>query len=427
VVEPLRYSLAGTLTLTWPEVVDVARTAERLGFDTFYATDHLMGVAGFQPELGVLDALSLAVALGPLTERIRLGCMVSPVTMRHPVMLARALQTLDVITGGRAEIGLGAGWNAQEHEVFGFGFPPPGERLAMLAAAAETIAALWTADGPVSVGGRYPLTGAQLRPRPVQRPAPILIGGASKQSVAIAARLATGWNGTGARAGIAERITELREREAACGREGQVETSVMVSVRLTEGAGAGDGGGFAGPPGAIAEYLASFAGIGVQRIVLSTPRPWHPAKLEALAAAAGLFPAGRALRRGAGRGGHLAEQVARARNAGVQVGEEAVDSLPLGLDGDPEFLLQPQAFRGQPPAVSRAGVLVPPGLLDLREPVFVAQDDGDLVEVQPEQGLQLPDARHPGQVVLGVAAHAAGRAGAGGEQADLLVIAERPF
>jgi alkanesulfonate monooxygenase SsuD/methylene tetrahydromethanopterin reductase-like flavin-dependent oxidoreductase (luciferase family) len=291
--QPLRYSLAGTLTLTWPEVVDVARTAERLGFDTFYATDHLMGVAGFQPELGVLDALSLAVALGPLTERIRLGCMVSPVTMRHPVMLARALQTLDVITGGRAEIGLGAGWNAEEHEVFGFGFPAPGERLAMLAAAAETIAALWHADGPVSVGGRYPLNGAQLRPRPVQRPAPILIGGASKQSVAVAARLATGWNGTGARAVIAERITELRAREAACGRAGQVETSVMVSVRLAAGAGAADGGGFAGPPEAVAEYLSSFAGIGVQRIVLSTPRPWHPAKLEALAAAAGLLPAGR--------------------------------------------------------------------------------------------------------------------------------------
>ena len=437
--QPLRYSLAGTLTLTWPEVVDVARTAERLGFDTFYATDHLMGVAGFQPELGVLDALSLAVALGPLTERIRLGCMVSPVTMRHPVMLARALQTLDVITGGRAEIGIGAGWNAEEHEVFGFRFPAPGERLAMLAAAAETIAALWNAEGPVSVGGRYPLNGAQLRPRPVQRPAPILIGGASKQSVAIAARLATGWNGTGARAVIAERITELREREAAAGRAGQVETSVMVSVRLTAGAGAADGGGFAGPPEAVAEYLAGFAGVGVQRIVLSTPRPWHPAKLEALAAAAGLVPRDgqgttitgptcwTALRWGGGRGGHLVEQVARAGNAGVQVGEETVDSLPLGLDGDPEFLLQPQAFRGQPQALGRAGVLVPPGLLDLREPVFVAQDDGDLVEVQPEQGLQLPDARHPGQVVLGVAAHAAGRAGAGGEQADLLVIAERPF
>jgi alkanesulfonate monooxygenase SsuD/methylene tetrahydromethanopterin reductase-like flavin-dependent oxidoreductase (luciferase family) len=284
----LRYSLAGTLTLTWPEVLDVARTAARLGFDAFYATDHLMGVAGFQPELGVLDALSLAVALGPVTERIRLGCMVSPVTMRHPVMLARALQTLDVITGGRAEIGIGAGWNAEEHEVFGFGFPAPGERLAMLAAAAETIAALWNAEGPVSVGGRYPLRGAQLRPAPVRRPAPIVIGGASRKSVDIAARFATQWNGTGDRAVMAERISQLREREAVYGRQDRVETSVMVSVRLTEGAVAAERGAFAGPAEAVAEYLAGFAGIGVQRIVLSTPRPWHPAKLEALASAAGL-------------------------------------------------------------------------------------------------------------------------------------------
>jgi alkanesulfonate monooxygenase SsuD/methylene tetrahydromethanopterin reductase-like flavin-dependent oxidoreductase (luciferase family) len=247
---PMRYSLAGTLTLTWPEVADAARTAERLGFDAFYATDHLMGVAGFAPELGVLDALSLALALGPVTERIRLGCIVSPVTMRHPVMLARALQTLDVITGGRAEIGLGAAWNAQEHEAFGFGFPAASERLAMLEEATRTIVALWDAEEPVSLDGRYPLRGALLLPRPVQRPAPVLIGGGSVK---------------------AERIARLRSLEARYGREGQVEVSVMLSLADP-----------AAGPGALLERLAE---IGVQRVVLSTPRPWHPDKLAALAAA----------------------------------------------------------------------------------------------------------------------------------------------
>jgi hypothetical protein len=87
---------------------------------------------------------------------------------------------------------------------------------------------------------------------------------------------------------MAERISQLREREAVYGRQDRVETSVMVSVRLTEGAVAAERGAFAGPAEAVAEYLAGFAGIGVQRIVLSTPRPWHPAKLEALASAAGL-------------------------------------------------------------------------------------------------------------------------------------------
>jgi alkanesulfonate monooxygenase SsuD/methylene tetrahydromethanopterin reductase-like flavin-dependent oxidoreductase (luciferase family) len=268
----LRYSLAGTLTLTWPEVVDAARTAERLGFDAFYATDHLMGVAGFAPELGVLDALSLALALGPLTERIRLGCMVSPITMRHPVMLARALQTLDVITGGRAEIGIGAAWNAQEHQTFGFGFPPAGERLAMLEEATRTIATLWNAEKPVSMEGRYPLDGAQLLPRPVQRPAPILIGGGSLKAVDIAARWATQWNGTGDHAVLASRIATLREREVGYGRAGRVETSVMLSA----------------PQTGLTALLARLAEIGVQRVVLSTPRPWHPDKLEALASAVGL-------------------------------------------------------------------------------------------------------------------------------------------
>jgi alkanesulfonate monooxygenase SsuD/methylene tetrahydromethanopterin reductase-like flavin-dependent oxidoreductase (luciferase family) len=296
----MRYSLAGTLTLTWPEVADVARTAERLGFDAFYATDHLMGVAGFAPELGALDALSLAVALGAVTERIRLGCMVSPVTMRHPVMLARALQTLDVITGGRAEIGIGAAWNAEEHETFGFGFPPPGERLAMLEEAARTIATLWNAEEPVSLDGGYPLRGAQLLPRPVRRPAPIVIGGGSLKSADIAARWAAGWNGTGDHAVIAKRIAQLREREAGYGRAGQVETSVMLPP----------------PPAGLPALLGRLEEIGVQRIVLSTPRPWHPDKLEALAAAL-------ALRRGV--------QALRLVTGQVEVPVEFGDGIGLGL------------------------------------------------------------------------------------------------
>jgi alkanesulfonate monooxygenase SsuD/methylene tetrahydromethanopterin reductase-like flavin-dependent oxidoreductase (luciferase family) len=301
---PMRYSLAGTLTLTWPEVADAARTAERLGFDAFYATDHLMGVAGFAPELGVLDALSLALALGPVTERIRLGCMVSPVTMRHPVMLARALQTLDVITGGRAEIGLGAAWNAAEHEAFGFAFPAASERLAMLKEATRTIVTLWDAEEPVSLDGRYPLRGALLRPRPVQRPAPIVIGGASVKAVDIAARWATQWNGTGDRAVMAERIARLRVLEARYGREGQVEVSVMLSLP----AGAAD-----------PAVLAGLAEIGVQRVVLSTPRPWHPDKLAALAAAVGLYALHRRVQ--AGADGHLAVVLPRLFGARLPAAE----------------------------------------------------------------------------------------------------------
>jgi alkanesulfonate monooxygenase SsuD/methylene tetrahydromethanopterin reductase-like flavin-dependent oxidoreductase (luciferase family) len=180
--------------------------------------------------------------------------------------------TLTLTPGGRAEIGVGAAWNAEEHEMFGFGFPPPGERLALLEEATRTIATLWNAEEPVSLDGRYPLRGAALLPRPVQRPAPILIGGGSLRAVDIAARWATGWNGTGDHAVIASRIATLREREVVYGREGRVETSVMLSA----------------PETGLPALLARLAQIGVQRIVLSTPRPWHPAKLEALASAVGL-------------------------------------------------------------------------------------------------------------------------------------------
>ena len=105
----MRFSLTGTMNLNWPETREAALLAEELGFDAFYTSDHLQGIEGFDPEVGLLDAVSLVTALAPLTDRIRLGCLVSPVSVRHPVVLLRALQTTDLITGGRVEIGVGAG------------------------------------------------------------------------------------------------------------------------------------------------------------------------------------------------------------------------------------------------------------------------------------------------------------------------------
>lgn len=305
-VEPPSFGIGGTLGLMWSEIVDAAHTSERLGFDSFYATDHLMGVAGFGRETGTLDAVALALALGPLTERIRLGCMVSPITMRHPVMLARALQTLDVITGGRAEIGIGAGWNQQEHDAFGFTFPPPRERLDMLAEAAAVIVKLWNADEPVTHRGMFPLKGAQLLPRAVQLPAPLLIGGASSKSVDIAAQWATHWNCNGPHAVVAGRIMELRRREKIYGRDGKVQAGIWLPVYITANAYESNElrerlrvsstpglappaeRSFIGQPEELAEYVSQLRHIGVQRIIFSTPRPWSPGTLGIIAEALGI-------------------------------------------------------------------------------------------------------------------------------------------
>lgn len=231
----LRFSVTGTLNLAWGEVAAAAALAEALGFEAMYTSDHLHAVAGFASDVGALDALSLTLALAPLTSGIRLGCLVSPITVRHPVVLARALQTLDLVSGGRAEVGIGAGWEAGEHRSFGLPFPPMAERLDRLDDACRIMTALWESDAPVTLDGWYPLRDAQLIPRPVQARIPLLVAAASDRGIAVAARWARSWCGIGSPAYLADRIARLRREEASSGRApGSVETTSMLRVFLSD-------------------------------------------------------------------------------------------------------------------------------------------------------------------------------------------------
>ena len=313
----LRFSVTGTLNLNWREVAEAAGLAEALGFEAMYTSDHLHAVAGFSSDVGALDALSLTLALAPVTSTIRLGCLVSPITVRHPVVLARALQTLDLVSGGRAEMGIGAGWEAGEHRAFGLAFPPMAERLDRLDDACRVMTALWESDGPVSIDGRYPLRDAQLTPRPVQDKVPLLVAAASDRGIAIAARWARSWCGMGSPAYLADRIGLLRQEEAAAGRPpGTVETMSMLRVFLSSDpdavndlraavAGERRGGGaqarsvlpgedptgalYAGPPEGLVEHLHGYEEAGLQRAVLVMPRPWDATALRRLAVAAGVM------------------------------------------------------------------------------------------------------------------------------------------
>jgi alkanesulfonate monooxygenase SsuD/methylene tetrahydromethanopterin reductase-like flavin-dependent oxidoreductase (luciferase family) len=315
----VHWSLTGTLNLRWPEVLAAARLADELGFESFHTSDHLQAVAGFDPDLGALDAVALVVALAATTERIRLGCMVSPISTRHPVVLARTLQTADLVSGGRVEVGIGAGWHAAEHAAFGLPFASTAERLADLEAACATMTALWESTEAVELDGRFPLHGARFAPVPPQRRIPLLVAGASAGALRIAARWAQAWNGSGSPALLADRIAALRAAELEVGRPaGSVQVTAMLQVFVSEDAAevaarraalaaAADGprrpsaqaratlpgeppgaAGYIGPPEGLAEHLASYERAGVQRIVLSAPRPWDPGKLRLLASAAGV-------------------------------------------------------------------------------------------------------------------------------------------
>jgi alkanesulfonate monooxygenase SsuD/methylene tetrahydromethanopterin reductase-like flavin-dependent oxidoreductase (luciferase family) len=311
----MRYSLSGSTGLTWPQIRDAAQLGEELGFDSFFAADHLMAVAGFDEDAGLLDAVSLLLALAPVTTTLRLGAMVSPITIRHPVVLARAMQTLDLISGGRAEVGVGAGWSQSEHEIFGLPFPPASRRLELLEDACRTLVALWESPDPVHKEGDYSLRGARLSPRPVQQLTPLLVAGASDHAVRIAARWGRAWNATGSPSFLGERVRLLREEEAKASRPGTVEITATARFELCaseeerkarvqavrdaprvryaqrEALLPGEDPAAAlyiGPLEGLGGYMVSLEDVGVQRALISIPRPWDPEELRRVADAIGL-------------------------------------------------------------------------------------------------------------------------------------------
>jgi F420-dependent oxidoreductase-like protein len=181
--------------ITWAQWLELAAAAERLGFAGLYRSDHyLSDVPG--SGRAALDAWGTICALAAVTKRLRLGTLVSPVTFRHPSLLAKLVVTADHVSGGRIDLGIGAGWMREEHVAYGFPFPGLGERLSMLGEQLEIIKRSWT-EGPFSFAGRhYQVDGLDALPRPVSQPHPrIIVGGdGGPKSVAIAASWADEYN-----------------------------------------------------------------------------------------------------------------------------------------------------------------------------------------------------------------------------------------
>jgi F420-dependent oxidoreductase-like protein len=187
--------IEGQNGLDWPRWQRILRAAEDLGYDGVWRSDHFTNAN--PPDKASLEAwTSLTYAAGH-TERIEFGPLVSPVTFRHPSILARMAAAVDDLSGGRLVLGVGAGWQEREHHNFGIPFPSRGDRLEMLREYLEVITRLLRSDEPVSFEGRYfQLHDAILLPRP-QRPGgpPILVGGnGEKRTMPLAARYADEWN-----------------------------------------------------------------------------------------------------------------------------------------------------------------------------------------------------------------------------------------
>lgn len=184
---------------TYDDLLAVAREAERLGFDAFFRSDHLQRIAPGDPGAGPTDAWATLAGLARDTSRIRLGTMVSSVTFRLPGVLAVTVATVDAMSGGRVELGLGSGWFGTEHASYGVPFPPVTERFDLLEEQLEIVTGLWATPrgGRFSYdGAHYTLTDSPALPRPVQQPRPpVVIGGKGRRRTpALAARFADEYN-----------------------------------------------------------------------------------------------------------------------------------------------------------------------------------------------------------------------------------------
>ena len=181
--------------LTWEHWFRIADRVEQLGLDSLWRSDHFFSLSGdlHRPALECWTSLT---ALAQRTRRIRFGPLVSPMTFRHPALLARMAAAVDRLSDGRLVLGVGAGWNVAEHEAFGIGLPSLKERFDRFEEGIAVIKALWS-GGPVDLQGRYyPLRQATAYPRPLQQPTPpLLIGGDGEvRLLRIVAREADEWN-----------------------------------------------------------------------------------------------------------------------------------------------------------------------------------------------------------------------------------------
>lgn len=171
--------IEGQEGVTWQDWLTIASAVEGSGLEGLFRSDHYLSMDGL-PGKPAMDAWAILAGLASHTERIRLGTLVSPVTFRHPSVLASMVATVDHISGGRIELGLGAGWYGLEHQVFGFDFPPPRTRLGLFEEQIEIIHRQWTEDGVTFSGQYFNLDSCTALPKPVQQPPPLIVGGSGK-------------------------------------------------------------------------------------------------------------------------------------------------------------------------------------------------------------------------------------------------------
>ncbi len=223
--------------MTYKAMLDRAAHIERLGYHSLWLVDHFWNRGG--PDADVLECTTMMSALSARTERLRIGSLVLCNSFRNPALLAKALATIDNISNGRLEVGLGAGWMDEEYRAYGYEFPSMGTRLRQLEESVQILKAMFTAKKASFQGRYYTIGDAYNNPQPVQKPhPPITIGGSGeKVMLRIVAKYADRWNCPAGYRSFEQKLGVLKQHCQAVGRD---INSINISEQLLVCIGAND-------------------------------------------------------------------------------------------------------------------------------------------------------------------------------------------
>lgn len=277
----IRFGICTDQAEPYATLVDRWRYFEELGFDSIWDCDHFIRPS--DPSCPYFEGWTLLAALSAETSRIRVGVLVSSNTFRHPALVAQQALTIDHISGGRLELGLGAGWFEEEHERFGILLDDPPVRVDKFREAVEMIDSLVRGRSTTYDGRYYQLRDARLRPKPVQSPRPPLTLGAHRpRMLGICARFADRWNSTGSVEEMAERNRTLDKACMDIGRDPkEIIRSFYGWASHMKSQGLPDPWS---SPDAFSEVVGMYAEVGVNEFLLDQPRPEQFGIAEQIAA-----------------------------------------------------------------------------------------------------------------------------------------------
>jgi F420-dependent oxidoreductase-like protein len=283
----------------WSTLRDAAVRADGAGFDSIWTWDHLLAIFGpdDQPSLEGWTVLS---ALAPLTSRARLGLMVGANPFRNPGLTAKIVTTLDHVSGGRANLGIGAAWFEREHDAFGLPFGSgPGERLDRLEEAVGLIRRLLDGERVTHAGRFYTFDDAHAEPPPIQPRLPILIGGSGlRKTIPLVARRADAWNTSGGLESVREQAEALDRACQSIGRDpSSIERTATYSIVVRDDpaaararfaellahngtASAGGMPALLGPPSLIADGIAPYRELGFETVIVRMVSPFDAETID---------------------------------------------------------------------------------------------------------------------------------------------------